>query len=151
MKTRIPLLVAALLASAWLAGLLVAQQTSSPSSKVLALETRLNDAYKQRDITTLNSLMADDFIITVEDGTTFSKTGYIAHIGEPGTRVDVSEVSDAKVRLHGTTAVVTGAYHEKGSSRGKPYEYRDRFTDVWMELGGKWQLIASHYSIPVKD
>jgi len=50
--------------------------------------------------------------------------------------------------MHGKTAVVTGAYHEKRTSKGKSYEYRDRFTDVWMNRNGPWQVIASHYSIP---
>ena len=50
----------------------------------------------------MNSLLADDFIITVEDGTTL-----------------VSEMSDLKVRMHGNAAIVTGAYHEKGTSKGK--------------------------------
>jgi ketosteroid isomerase-like protein len=49
--------------------------------------------------------------------------------------------------MHGNTAVVTGAYHEKGTEKGKPYEYRDRFTDVWMNTNGRWQVIASHYSL----
>lgn len=151
MKNHVLVSFAALLVSAMLAGFSAAQQGVSPSSRILALENKLNDAYRQRDIAALNSLMADDFIITAEDGSTFSKAGYIAHIGEPGTRVDVSEVSDARVRLHGSTAVVTGAYHEKGSSKGKAYEYHDRFTDVWISVGGQWQLLASHYSIPVKD
>ncbi len=151
MKNRVPFLTATLLLSVAFSGIAAGQQGATPSSRILALENKLNDAYKQRDIAALNSLMADDFIITVEDGATYSKTGYIAHIGEPGTRVDVSEVSDAKVRLHATTAVVTGAYHERGSSHGKAYEYRDRFTDVWINVGGQWQLLASHYSIPVKD
>jgi hypothetical protein len=53
--------------------------------------------------------------------------------------------------MHGTTAVVTGAYHEKGTSKGKPYDYRDRFTDVWMNTNGTWQVIASHYSIPASQ
>jgi ketosteroid isomerase-like protein len=57
-------------------------------------------------------------------------------------------MSDLRVRMHGKTAVVTGAYHEKGTSKGKPYEYRDRFTDVWMNMNGPWQVIVSHYSIP---
>ncbi len=59
-------------------------------------------------------------------------------------------MSGVSVRVHGNTAVVTGAYHEKGISKGKPYEYRDRFTDVWMNLTGKWQVIVSHYSIPAQ-
>ncbi len=126
----------------------LAQQATSPSAKVLALEAKWNDAYKASNITAMDALLADDFIITVEDGNTFSKAGYIAHVNDPDTRVEVSEMTDLKVRMHGNTAVVTGAYHEKGTTRGKPYDYRDRFTDVWQDVGGKWQVIASHYSVP---
>ena len=96
----------------------------------------------------MSSLLAEDFIITVEDGTTFSKSGYIALNGISTVRVEISEMADIKVRMHDNTAVVTGAYHEKGTSKGKPYEYRDRFTDVWMNMKGTWKVIASHYSIP---
>jgi hypothetical protein len=86
--------------------------------------------------------------LSPEDGSTFSKSGYIAHNGglDPSRRNyrNVgSKYSHARER-----AVVTGAYHEKGKSKGKPYEYRDRFTDVWMNKNGRWQVIASHYSIP---
>jgi ketosteroid isomerase-like protein len=126
------------------------QQKSDASSKILVLETKWNDAYKRADIAALNSLLANEFIITVEDGHTFSKAGYIAQLGGGTTLVELSEMSDLKVRVHGNTAVVTGAYHEKGTIKGKPYEYHDRFTDVWMNTDGRWQVIASHYSIPVQ-
>jgi ketosteroid isomerase-like protein len=53
--------------------------------------------------------------------------------------------------MHGNIAVVTGAYHEKGESNGKRYEYHDRLTDVWMKAGGSWKVVASHYSVPVKE
>jgi ketosteroid isomerase-like protein len=95
----------------------------------------------------MDSLLDDDFIITVEDGSTFSKPGYIAHNGNSTVHVDISEMSDLKVRVHGNTAVVTGAYHERGTDRGKPYEDDDRLTDVWMNVNGRWRLVASHYSI----
>jgi ketosteroid isomerase-like protein len=128
----------------------VAQQKSDAASKVLALEAKWNEAYKRSDIATMNSLLADEFIITVEDGSTYSKAGYIAHTGGGTTAVEISEMSDLKVHSHGNTVVVTGAYHEKGTVKGKPYEYHDRLTDVWMSTDGRWQLIASHYSIPVQ-
>jgi hypothetical protein len=38
--------------------------------------------YKRGDLAAMDSLLADDFIITVEDGGTFSKPGYIAHNGQ---------------------------------------------------------------------
>ena len=148
---KVKLLLATVLVSLTLAATISApQQKSEIVSKILALENKWNIAYKQGDVATMNSLLADDFIITIEDGATFSKAGYIAHCGDPDNHVLISEMSELKVRAHGNTAIVTGAYHEKGSTNGKPYEYHDRLTDVWMLTDGRWQVIASHYAIPVK-
>ena len=139
-----------LLVAVWTSGVPLAQNSAdAASSKILALERDWNAAYKAGEVTKMNSLLADDFIITIEDGRTFSKSGYIALNGNSTVRVDVSDMADLKVRMHGNSvAVVTGAYHEKGLSQNKPYEYHDRFTDVWMMIEGKWQIIVSQYSIP---
>lgn len=139
-----------LLVAVWTSGVPLAQNSAdAASSKILALERDWNAAYKAGEVTKMNSLLADDFIITIEDGRTFSKSGYIALNGNSTVRVDVSDMADLKVRMHGNSvAVVTGAYHEKGMSQNKPYEYHDRFTDVWMMIEGKWQIIVSQYSIP---
>lgn len=128
----------------------LAAQEKNDVAYVRSLELQWTESYKQRQVNILSSLLADDFVITIEDGSTYSKTGYISHSAEPSVRVDVAEMSDIKVRMHGNTAVLTGAYHERGESDGKPYEYHDRFTDVWMKSAGKWQVIASHYSVAVK-
>ena len=117
---------------------------------IRSMELKWTESYKQRQVDILASLLANDFVITIEDGSTYSKTGYISHSAEPGVHVEVAEMSDLKVRMHGNAAVVTGAYHERGESNGKRYEYHDRFTDVWVKAGGKWQVVASHYGVPVK-
>lgn len=129
---------------------LAAQDKSDAASTVRMLEEKWTESYKQRHIDILASLLADDFVITVEDGSVYSKAGYITHSADPSVRVDVAELSDLKVRMHGNMAVVTGAYREKGQSNGKRYEYHDRLTDVWMKIGGNWQVISSHYSVPLK-
>src|SRR5712692_4274499 len=147
MKPRISLLVAASLAVLALDFAVAQNNPDALASKVLALEKKWNDVYKRSDIAAMDSLLADDFIITVEDGSTFSKPGYIAHNGDSAVHVTTSDMSDLQVRMHGNTAVVTGAYHEKGTEKGKPYEYHDRFTDVWMNVNGRWQVIVSHYSL----
>jgi ketosteroid isomerase-like protein len=151
MKIRISLVVVALL-SGWALDVAAAQikENTGPAT-ILGLEARWNTAYERGDIATMSALLADDFIITVEDGSTLSKSGYIAHNGDSTLHVEISAMSDLRVRMHAKTAVVTGAYHEKGTSKGKPYEYRDRFTDVWMNTNGTWQVIASHYSIPASQ
>lgn len=149
MKLRLWLTAVFLLASST-AIFSAAQKKPEGVPKILALESKWNDAYKRGDFVTMNSLLADDFIITVEDGSTYSKAGYIGKAGDGTTQVAVSEMSSLKVHVHENVAVVTGDYHEKGTVKGKPYEYHDRLTDVWMSTDGRWQLIASHYSIPAK-
>jgi len=152
MKIWMPLLVVATLA-VWILNIAGAQhKPDALSSKLLGLEKAWNTAYNRGDVAAMNSLLADDFIITVEDGRTFSKSGYIALNGNSTVHVEISEMSDVKVRMHGNTAaVVTGIYHEKGTSKGNRYEYHDRFTDVGMNVAGKWQVIASHYAIPASE
>jgi len=142
----------AALAFCLLAGVVVSlvAQEKSDAAEIRALELKWTESYKQRQVESLAYLLAEDFVITVEDGNTYSKTGYISHSADPSVHVEVAELSDLKVRMHGNTAVVTGAYHERGDSNGKRYEYHDRLTDVWMKSGGKWQVVASHYSVPIK-
>lgn len=128
----------------------VQAQEKSEAATIRALELKWTDSYKQRSIDILSSLLADDFVITIEDGSIYSKAGYISHSADSSVHVEVAELSDLKVRMHGDTAIVTGAYHERGESGGKRYEYHDRLTDIWMKIGGRWQVVGSHYAVPYK-
>lgn len=123
-------------------------QEKSDAATVRSMESKWVDAYKQRQIAMVASLLADDYVITQEDGSVYGKVGFISY-NAGSLRVDVAEASDLRIHMHDNIAVVTGAYHEKGMQGGKPYDYHDRLTDVWMKTNGKWQLIASHYSLPV--
>src|SRR4051812_405416 len=120
-------------------------------ARVRALEKKLIDSYRQRQVEVFASLLDDDFVITFEDGTLYGKTGYLSYSATSSIRVDVAETSELKIRIRGNTAILTGKYYERGEDKGKPYEDHDRFTDVWMKKDGKWRLIASHYAIPVKN
>src|SRR5215467_10941070 len=125
-------------------------QESSDAAAIRALELKLLDCYKHHEVEVFASVLDDDFVITFEDGSTYSKTGYLAYSTSSSTHAEIVEIPEMKIRLHGDTAVVTGVYHEKGIDRQKSYDYHDRFTDVWMKKAGKWRLIAAHYSVPSK-
>jgi ketosteroid isomerase-like protein len=83
-------------------------EDKSDEAKVRDLEKKWTDSYKHRKIELLSSLLADDFVITVEDGNTYSKPGYITHSADPSVHVEIAELSDLKVHIHGNAAVVTG-------------------------------------------
>jgi len=116
-------------------------------ANIRTLELKWVDAYKQRKIADVAALLADDYVITLEDGSTYGKVGFLSYNARP-LRVDIADLADVKIHLHENIAVLTAAYHERGELGGKSYDYHDRLTDVWMKMGGKWQLIASHYSVP---
>ena len=141
---------------AWLLLLLALQpirlsaQEKSDAATIRSLEMKWTESYKQHSIDILSSLLADDFTITIEDGNVYSKAGYISHTADSKVHVQIAELSDLKVRIHGDIAIVTGSYHEKGEADGKGYEYRDRLTDVWVKSAAKWQVVSSHYSVPFR-
>src|ERR1039457_2914997 len=119
---------------------LPAQELGNGAAQVRRLEEKWTEAYKERDIDILSTLLTEDFVITVEDGSTYSKAGYITHSADTTVQVEVAELSDLRVRVRGggNIAIVTGAYHEKGRSNHRPYEYHDRLTDVWVRVGNGW-------------
>jgi ketosteroid isomerase-like protein len=128
----------------------MAQQSSS-ETQILDLESKWTEAYKVHSVKEMPLFLDEKFVITIEDGRTFGKVGYIAHTADASVHVEVAEESDLQVHLHGNVAVVTGAYHETGTAQGKRYEYHDRLTDVWMKKNnGPWQIIAAQYSVPLQ-
>ena len=144
------LVVLALLACFIALSAQVCAQEDSEAAKIRAPELQLTDSYKQRQVEQLASLLDEDFVITFEDGSTLSKTGYVSFMASPSDHVEAAEMTDMKIRVHRTTAVVTGAYHETGATKDQPYDYHDRFTDIWIKKNGKWKLAASHYAVPAK-
>ena len=125
-------------------------QQASQTAEIRGLEMKMLDCYKHRQVEVFGAVMDDDFVITFEDGSTYSKTGYLSYSASSSTHVELAEIPEMKIRMHGDTAVVTGVYHEKGMDNQRTYDYHDRFTDVWMKKSGKWRLVAAHYSVPTK-
>ena len=125
-------------------------QESPDAAEIRSLELKIADWYKHRQIDTFATLLDDDFVITFEDGTTYGKTGYLSYSASSSTHIASAEIAEMKIRMHGDTAIVIGVYHENGVDNRKTYDYRDRFTDVWMKKAGKWRLVAAHYAVPAK-
>src|SRR5260370_33951545 len=100
---------------------LAAQEPAGAASQVRKLGEKWTAAYKDRKIDLLSSLLAEDFVITVEDGNTYSKAGYITHSADYSARVEVAKLPDPRVRLHGIIPEVPGADHDRGQSDAKPY------------------------------
>ncbi len=143
---RILLIVAGLCAGLIVPLLAVAQD----SSKIIAMENLWNRAEMNNDAPAVRLLLADDFVMTVAEGTVYNKSQMIVSVADKSYRPVALQSTGMAVHYYGNTAVVTGAYYEKGVDKGKSWERRGRFTDTWMNLDGRWQCIASHFSVKSK-
>jgi ketosteroid isomerase-like protein len=118
--------------------------------QILALENAWNHAEMEHDPAALELILTDDFVITEPDGTLQTKRDHMAATKDTSYHYDLLVSEDFRIRVYGTVAVVTGTYHEKGSSKGTHFDRRGRFTDTWIKLGATWRCVASHDSLPVK-
>lgn len=120
------------------------------STKVIAMENAWNQAELKNDASAVQLLLAEDFIMTTADGELLNKSQIIASIRDKSYEPEALQSTNMAVHAHGSTAVVTGAYYEKGTDKGKSWERRGRFTDTWMFMENRWQCIGSHFSVKSK-
>jgi hypothetical protein len=91
------------------------------------------------DTKTAGMYVADDFWETTTDGNVWNKTQYLADL-KPTKDTDMAD--DYSVRFFGNdVAVMT----HRGTVKGeRSFQYRS--THVWVNRGGKWQIVAHHSS-----
>ncbi len=124
-------------------------QSHGDDKVILALENGWNQAQIHHDAKALESLVADSFISTDNDGAVMNKAQFLEDTKDMSYKADSVANEGVKVSMYDKAAVVTGTYHAKGTMKGKPFDHWGRFTDTWVFLDGKWQCVASHTS-PLK-
>jgi ketosteroid isomerase-like protein len=120
------------------------------SSKIIAMEQAWNRAEMENDGAAISLLLSDDFVMTVAEGTLYDKKEMVKSAMDKTYRPTALQSTNMVVHSFGNTAIVVGDYYEKGIDKGKPWERRGRFTDTWMNLAGRWQCVASHFSVKPK-
>jgi ketosteroid isomerase-like protein len=116
-------------------------------TKIIALENLWNHMQLNHDADAMGKMLDSDFVLTDYDGTVMSKSQFLASIRDNSTQMTVEVSDDMKLHRHGDTVVVTGATHEKGTEKGKPFSHQGRFTDTWIKKDGQWLCIASQLSL----
>jgi peptidylprolyl isomerase len=101
----------------------------SPISK---LEKQFFTALSEQDTATLERIVALDFLGTEADGNVLTKAEFVAKA--KAVALPTSAPEDIKVRLVGTTGIVTG----QTTLNQKPL----RFTAVWLLRQTRWQLVS---------
>src|SRR3954469_7009124 len=108
----------------------------------IELDRKRMTAMAQKDIATLNEVIADDLIYTHSSARLDTKQSLIGNM-ESGSTVYTSVVpSDVKAQDLGDTVVLTGSCKISVNAGGRANSFGVRFTDVWANKGGRWQMVT---------
>jgi ketosteroid isomerase-like protein len=110
--------------------------------KVIDLDKQRMDAMAKKDLATLNALISDDLIYTHSSARLDTKKSLIGNMESGGTVYTSVVPSEVKAQDLGDTVVLTGSCQISVMSQGRPNSFGVRFTDVWANTGGQWQMVA---------
>ena len=125
-----------------------AQSKERPSAgteqTVMRIERELLNGALKGDASASERYLADTYVFTGPDGMVENKVQAIADLKSGDLKLQSASLDDAKVQVYGDTAVVTYSSNDKGTYKGKDISGKTRWTDVFVNHNGRWQLVASH-------
>ena len=115
---------------------------SANGDKVIALDKARMAAMAAKDYAALNDLIADDLIYTHSSARMDTKASLIGNMQSGSTVYTSVTPSDVVAQDLGDSVVLTGIAAISVMSGGKPNSFKVRFTDVYANRGGKWQMVT---------
>jgi ketosteroid isomerase-like protein len=110
----------------------------------LAAERRFFAALVEGDASSLEDVLADDFLlIDVMSGSEIPRAAMLDVLRSGQLKFLSIEPAEARVRRYGQTAVITGRTEMKMSFDGNTIETRSRYTHVFVEQDGRWRMVSA--------
>ena len=133
----------AALATLATAGAAAAQAQPTDEQTLVELERAWNDAVYKKDLEFLDSLLAEEFVATYDDGSLGDRNRELELSAAFNQRVISATQEDFTVRVYGDTGVVWFTLRLVGLRQGQRAEVAFRYTDVWVRRDGRWQCVST--------
>jgi hypothetical protein len=112
------------------------------AAKIIELDRQRMTAMAEKNIAVLQELLSDDLIYTHSSARLDTKQSLIGAMESGATVYTAVEPSDVTAQNLGDVVVLTGVAAISVTSGGKANSFRVRFTDVYANKGGQWQMVT---------
>ena len=119
------------------------QQKNRMQEELLKIEKDFARAIVANDAEAIGRFLADEWIIVDPDGGIIDKIRFLDVIKSGALTHELMESDNARVRIYGSTAIVTALTTTKGKFGGQPFTTHERATDVFVKQQGRWQCVLS--------
>ena len=110
---------------------------------LIKLEQSWNEAVYKKDVAFIETILADEFIATYEDGSRGDKAKELALAAAFNQQVESAIQDEFTVKIYRDTAVVWFTLRMVGIRQGQRAELTLRYTDVWIMRDGRWQCVST--------
>lgn len=118
-------------------------ESKHTEEELLKVEREFARAVLNNDADAIEKFLTEDWAIVDATGGVIDRSRFLSLI-KSGTLVhDEMELDDLAVRAHGASAVVTTITSTKGRFAGREFATRERATDFFVKLNGRWQCAFS--------
>ncbi len=140
-----PVFLALLLLTASNALFAQTKSDKAAAKQLVQLEHDWSQADVKKDAATLNRILAEDWAGIDFQGTLLTKAEVLKQVGlhSDATETESTELGDMKIRIFGSTALVSGTEIEKSEYKGEDSSGTYIWTDVFVRRGGRWQAVSS--------
>ena len=121
---------------------ILAQAPSADEQAVLKAEKDRFAAMHNADIAALEKLLGAELSYTHTSAKVQDKAAFISDIKTGTIKYLAIDPTDMKVRIFGTTAIITGGASVHIILNGTDQTFRIRYTDVHVKRAGGWQIVA---------
>jgi ketosteroid isomerase-like protein len=116
---------------------------------VAELDTRYQRAVKENDATTMDRILADDFVLVTGRGRASTKADLLKEARSGAVVYEKQDELEQRVRIYGDTAVVTALLWAKGTQDGKAFDYKLWFSDTYVRTPAGWKYVFGQASLPL--
>jgi ketosteroid isomerase-like protein len=110
--------------------------------KIIELDRQRMAAMATKDVVALNALLADDLIYTHSSARMDTKKTLVGAMESGATVYTAIEPSEVVAQDLGDAVVLTGVAAISVNSGGNANSFRVRFTDVYANRNGQWQMVT---------
>ncbi len=105
-------------------------------------EVRRFEAIVRGDLAALERILSDDLSYTHATGVFETKAEFLDKLKSGQLKYEAFAPEDIRVRVYGTTGVVTGIARVRVQVKGELLQFQLRFTDVYVKKDDRWQMVA---------
>ena len=108
---------------------------------VLAAQDKRIAATVAADVAQLGGMMTDDLSYTHSNAVVETRADFLDGLKTGKYRYRSTSFDERGVRLHGdATAIVSGTCRVQGTTGGRDFEVKLRFTELYVKQGGAWKM-----------